>query len=332
MSGFEVRRYPEKSWSISKMKVIDSCFREYFYTYYGSHNGWLFESSEEAKIAWRLKKLTNIWLMFGKELHGVIKEVIENKRINFYEKEKLQAAIRNRLNKGVSGSSIKVKTGEWDEYPKGEMLQEYYYDGKLNEEDILEVKNRIERCTESFLNSKTFQEILTLNQENILEIDEEKFEFILVHGVKVYALIDALYIDNEGNYIIVDWKTGKESDIDREQILVYALYVMQKYDVEIDKIRGRVEYLLSGENEEFTFDYEDLNHILHRIGIDLNVIDAFLLDKERNEPKEKEFFSMCENTKKCNKCKFRKLCYGERGLYWWFNQFLGRIRRKIKWS
>ena len=40
-SGYERRKYPEKSWSISKMKTLNSCEREYYYTYYGSHNGWI---------------------------------------------------------------------------------------------------------------------------------------------------------------------------------------------------------------------------------------------------------------------------------------------------
>ena len=62
--GYEERKYPEKSWSISRMKTLDSCQREYYYTYYGSHNGWIFNSTDEQKIAWRLKKLTNLWMCF----------------------------------------------------------------------------------------------------------------------------------------------------------------------------------------------------------------------------------------------------------------------------
>ena len=30
--GYEERKYPEKSWSISRMKTLDSCQREYYYT------------------------------------------------------------------------------------------------------------------------------------------------------------------------------------------------------------------------------------------------------------------------------------------------------------
>lgn len=310
MGGFEIRRYPEKSWSISKMKVIDSCFREYYFTYYGSHNGWISESTDEQKLAWRLKKLTNIWIMFGDKLHRIIKDIIINKStyVKNINEENIKKSMISNLNQGVSDSSKKYKTKEWDEYPRGEMLQEYYYDGKLLENEITEIKDRIELCGKGFLDSKTFKEILEIKNENIIEVDEEKFESISIHGVKVYALIDLLYIDKDGNYVIVDWKTGKQSEKDREQILVYAMYVMQKYDVTIDKIKGRVEYLLSGTFEEFIFTYEDLNHILHRIDMDLNVIDAFLLDKEANEPKEKEFFAKCDNSKKCSKCKFKKVC------------------------
>lgn len=291
------------------MKTMDSCFREYYYTYYGSHNGWIYDSSEESKMAWRLKKLTNIWIMFGEKLHRVIKEVLSSNisKENITE-ELLINLTRKRLNEAVSDSSIKARTGAWDDYPKGEMLQEYYYNNKLDERDILEIKDRIKRCIEGFLNSKSFSELRQIDKERILELDEEKFEYIMVHHVKVFALIDALYIDDNGNYIIVDWKTGSEGEKDREQLLVYALYVMQKYDVTIDKIKGRVEYLLIGENKEYTFTYEDLNEILHRIDLDLKVIDAFLLDSEKNIPKDKEYFSKCDNLKKCSKCKFRKLC------------------------
>jgi hypothetical protein len=122
--GYKIIDYPEKSWSISKMKVIDNCFREYYYTYYGSHNGWLYESTDEQKTSWRLKKLTNIWIMFGDKLHQLIKDLIndDGSQINT---EQMKEYMRTKLNLGVKESLKKYRSGEWDEYPKGEMLQEY---------------------------------------------------------------------------------------------------------------------------------------------------------------------------------------------------------------
>ena len=291
------------------MKVINSCLREYYYTYYGSHNGWTFEASEEQRVAWRLKKLSNIWLALGDKIHEAIKLMITN---NTQEEKKqiVKDYIKKELNKIVRCSIENYKTGAWDEYPRGDMLQDYYYGGKLDEKSINEIKDRIDLCVNSYFYSRSYIEI---NNENtkVLEIDEGKFDYITIEGLKVYALIDALYINSNYEYVIVDWKTGGSSDEDREQLLVYALYVMEKYNVPISKIVGRVEYLLTEENIEYRFSKEDIKSIEDRIKLDINVIDALLEDKDLNKPRYKEDFLKCENLKKCSKCKFRKLCLRE---------------------
>ncbi|MDS0525071.1 PD-(D/E)XK nuclease family protein [Clostridium sp. SHJSY1] len=303
---YKVGDYPEKSWSISKMKVLQNCLREYYYTYYGSHKGWIYESGDEQKISWRLKKLTNIWLMFGDKLHEIIKYQIKDNE-NKISVEQMKVYMRNKLNSEVKASIEKVKTGEWDEYPKGEMLQEYYYEEGLREEVVKEIKERIEICTSALISSKSYNDIKN-TEKKILEVDEGKFDSIFVSGIKVYALIDLLYIDENGNYIIVDWKTGKIGEQDKEQLMVYAIYVMERYGVNLDKIIGRIEYLLSGENVEYIFNIDDIEYIKYRIRMDLNVIDAFLEDKLQNKPITKENFLMSENLNKCRKCKFRRLC------------------------
>ena len=303
---FKIKKYPEKSWSISKMKVIEGCYREYYYTYYGSHNGWLDNSSIEAKISWRLKKLTNIWLLFGEKLHKLISEVFHlSKEVNI---DTFKKTIRNNLNLVVKNSSIKAKDSSWDEYPKGEMLEEYYYNGALNKEDIDEIKKRIDLCVDNFYNCKTYMDI-KINKCKVLEADEGKFDYTYIYDVKVFALIDVLYIDEKGNYIIVDWKTGKVSENDREQLIVYAIYVMEKYNIPLNKIKGRIEYLYLGEKYDYSILEEDVLEIKNRIKNDLMIIDNFLVDSKLNIPKERNVFRKCDNIKRCNKCKYRKLCF-----------------------
>ena len=143
------------------MKVMENCYREYYYTYYGSHNGWIDNVTDEQKVAWRLKKLTNIWLMFGDKLHDVI-----NITPNY-----LKEYMRKVLNHGVKDSIEKYKDGLWDDYPRGEMLQEYYYGEKLDEESVKEVKRRIELCIDGFFNSKSYKDILK-EKSIVLEVDE----------------------------------------------------------------------------------------------------------------------------------------------------------------
>ena len=233
---FIIKEYPEKSWSISRIKTIKSCLREYYYTYYGSHRGWDPEASYEQKYSWRLKKLTNIWLAFGDVIHKAIKNIIDFKKNNIDKEidvDALKEFVRTNLNIIVKQSSRKDSILRSNEYPKGNMLLEYYYDGKLEREDILEIKERIEQCVENIFESKTFFDINKGEYLDILEVDEGNFDYFFHEGVKVFALIDLLYLDNDRNIVIVDWKSGKQNEEDREQLLVYLLYVMEKYNVPV---------------------------------------------------------------------------------------------------
>ncbi|MGG7325216.1 PD-(D/E)XK nuclease family protein [Clostridium baratii] len=312
---FIIKEYPEKSWSISRIKTIKSCLREYYYTYYGSHRGWDPEASYEQKYSWRLKKLTNIWLAFGDVIHKAIKNIIDFKKNNIDKEidvDALKEFVRTNLNIIVKQSSRKDSILRWNEYPKGNMLLEYYYDGKLEREDILEIKERIEQCVENIFESKTFFDINKGEYLDILEVDEGNFDYFFHEGVKVFALIDLLYLDNDRNIVIVDWKTGKQNEEDREQLLVYLLYVMKKYNVPVEKVKGRVEYLLQGEHVEYSFTNDDVEHIKNRISLEINVINALLVDENNNIPKDKDTFIMCDEDFKCNKCKYRRLCKKER--------------------
>lgn len=312
---FIIKEYPEKSWSISRVKTIKSCLREYYYTYYGSHRGWDPEASYEQKYSWRLKKLTNIWLAFGDVIHKAIKNIIDFKKNNIDKEidvDALKEFVRTNLNIIVKQSSRKDSILRWNEYPKGNMLLEYYYDGKLEREDILEIKERIEQCVENIFESKTFFDINKGEYLDILEVDEGNFDYFFHEGVKVFALIDLLYLDNDRNIVIVDWKTGKQNEEDREQLLVYLLYVMEKYNVPVEKVKGRVEYLLQGEHVEYSFTNDDVEHIKNRISLEINVINALLVDENNNIPKEKDTFIMCDEDFKCNKCKYKRLCKKER--------------------
>ncbi|WP_054200253.1 PD-(D/E)XK nuclease family protein [Clostridium baratii] len=312
---FIIKEYPEKSWSISRIKTIKSCLREYYYTYYGSHRGWDPEASYEQKYSWRLKKLTNIWLAFGDVIHKAIKNIIDFKKNNIDKEidvDALKEFVRTNLNIIVKQSSRKDSILRWNEYPKGNMLLEYYYDGKLERENILEIKERIEQCVENIFESKTFFDINKGEYLDILEVDEGNFDYFFHEGVKVFALIDLLYLDNDRNIVIVDWKTGKQNEEDREQLLVYLLYVMEKYNVPVEKVKGRVEYLLQGEHVEYSFTNDDVEHIKNRISLEINVINALLVDENNNIPKDKDTFIMCGEDFKCNKCKYRRLCKKER--------------------
>lgn len=307
---YQERKYPEKSWSISKMKTLENCERDYYYTYYGSHNGWIYTSTDEQKIAWRLKKLSNLWMCFGDVVHREIKGIInicKKDRTKFMNATRFNEITLNKLRNIIRESIQKYNTKEWDEYPKGTMLQEYYYGDKISKQIGDELKERLSQCINNFYVSKTFEEILK-KETVIIENDEDIFSSINYEGLKVYSKIDLLYKDYEGYYVIVDWKTGKISENDKEQLLVYAWYVMEQYGVHYSRIKGRIEYLLDGHMEEILFKVEDIEYIKSKVLNDLKIINYYLEDIDLNKAKEKEEFQKTFKTYKCTNCKFRMLC------------------------
>lgn len=309
-STYQERKYPEKSWSISKMKTLENCERDYYYTYYGSHNGWIYTSTDEQKIAWRLKKLTNLWMCFGEVVHKEIRGIInicKKDKTKFMNSTRFNEITLNKLRNIIRESMHKYKTKEWDEYPKGIMLQEYYYGDKISKQIGNELKERLNQCVNSFYVSKTFEDILK-PETVIIENDEDIFSSINYESLKVYSKIDLLYKDYDGYYVIVDWKTGKASDNDKEQLLVYAWYVMERYSVHYSRIKGRIEYLLDGHAEEVIFKPDDLEFIKDKVSNDLKIINYYLDDVVINKPKKKEVFQKTLKNYRCSNCKFRVLC------------------------
>ena len=249
-------------------------------------------------------------MCFGEVVHKKIRGII-----NICKKDKSKFMNANRFNeitlnelRGVIRESInKYKTKEWDEYPRGYMLQEYYYGGKISKETGDELKERLIQCVNSFYVSTTFEEILN-NETIIIENDEDIFSSFNHDSLKVYSKIDLLYKSPDGYYVIVDWKTGRPSEDDKEQLLVYAWYVMKKYDIHYSRIKGRVEYLLEGHSEEIIFKSEDIEYIKAKVDNDLKIINYYLDDISLNKPKEKSVFEKTQKSYKCGQCKFRLLC------------------------
>src|SRR5690554_3955823 len=70
------REYPEWSWSFSRHQTFSSCHRKYYYHYYASHNGWEEQAPELAALAYRLKKITNLYTTLGDAVHKAAENLV----------------------------------------------------------------------------------------------------------------------------------------------------------------------------------------------------------------------------------------------------------------
>lgn len=68
--------YPEFNWSTSRVNTLNKCEREYFFTYYGYHNGWEDSSDKITQEIYKCKKLTSKNILVGNIIHDKAKDFI----------------------------------------------------------------------------------------------------------------------------------------------------------------------------------------------------------------------------------------------------------------
>ena len=307
---FDITPYPTFSWSLSRHKTLTSCARKYGYEYYFSHNGWLSYNVEPFhQHVYRLKKLQSMPILFGQIVHRYIEQSI-NDYLQTGKAPTVEELIhwaRGQLNAAFIDSTRHSEL--WRKKPtKYYMMQEIYYTGKLNPELVQDYKERLQLIFNHFLMSETFQQITT--QKGSLRIGEpEQFRSMKMDNIQVFVVMDFHYFDElTDKWVIVDWKTGGESDDDRQQLALYTYYVQQKYRVSLEQIEVYNEYLLTGKRKKYVFTDIDMDNILYTFQRSVLEMKKYQADIFSNEPLDLEDFEQTLEKWHCRRCNFRELC------------------------
>ncbi|WP_347862079.1 PD-(D/E)XK nuclease family protein [Salimicrobium sp. PL1-032A] len=303
-------KYPELSWSIARHKTLMTCARKYAYHYYTSHNGWLHDIDSLSQQTYRLKKITNLEMHFGSIVHDAIEKAVTHYRKTgeMPQEEKMKDFIRRGLNLAYRDSHEREYM--WWRRPKGyTMLHEVYYGNQVPDEKITKIRSRLETVLKNFFASPTFRDMLKRQETDLIE--SEKFRYLRIDGVKVFVVMDLLYYHfDTGKWIIVDWKTGKQTDEDRNQLALYALYVKHTFPVEsLDDIVVRNEYLLDGETSEYQLRQEDLDQVQEIFDRSLQEMQRYMEDTEQNAPLPLTAFPMQQDERICASCNYQELCF-----------------------
>lgn len=308
----DVQHFPSFSWSFSRASTFSSCERQYYYAYYGSHNGWLVwrdDIADETKLTYRLKKLVSLPILFGQIVHDLIEKSTQQWFVSRYEPTiaELEHLTRDHLNEAFKDAVYRQHN--WLERPaQYTMLYDIYYEGRLKQEDVQMYSERIRPTWENFLQSETWQAILSRPDDFHFEQIEDFASFMLEH-VRVWAVLDLLFYDRRAQlWYIVDWKTGNPSDADRQQLVLYAYYVAQQYGIPIDTIQLRNEYLKTGQTVTFTASERDLQQMFHVFRHSVDDMRAHLVDPMTNEPKAMETFPLTNDKRQCYTCNYKEIC------------------------
>ncbi|MDP5274701.1 PD-(D/E)XK nuclease family protein [Chengkuizengella axinellae] len=303
--AFEIRPYPEWSWSQSRDQIFKDCQRKYYYHYYGSHNGWLRDASEDQRTMYRLKQITNLYMILGDGIHLMAEASLKQWQLekSLPDQKEITEDVRFHLNQAYKDSQDIMR---WKVAPKKlKMLHELYYGDELPPKRVAQIKERLNLCITHYFESETVQDMMNCDEIEIKEIEELNTFFI--QDQKIYVKLDLLY-KKQDKWIIADWKTGNESEQNDNQLLLYALFLHDKYNVPFEQMEIRLEYLLSGQSKTISIDEDELNQLKVDIVESMDQMKQLLEDAAINKPKPMSSFPTNPSKLNCWGCNYRECC------------------------
>ena len=216
---FEIRTYPEFSWSISRQRLLRDCPRAYYYRYYLSHNGWLSDAPEQARLAYRLSKLVGLDALLGQEMDERAREVEAKARANEPLPSASDLEERTRATLREAWRSSRDGRAAFEARPKDlVMLRSFYVEGcppPAAETDRLNEK--LATCHKYLLAAAHWERLRECGGDGCVRIPA--FAHFFLDGVKAFAAGDLAYL-HEGTMYLIDWKSGRPSEDDAVQVTI----------------------------------------------------------------------------------------------------------------
>jgi len=291
----ELKRFdftPILGWSISRYDLFLTCKRKYYYNYYAKHD----PSIPRQKID-QLKGMTSIPLEIGNEVHDDNKVLLE--RLKKTEKAIDQPRFFDYARR---------KT---EEYCHAKQFAETYY-GEMTNLDLSEIFDKVQTCLVNFLNSDRFDWLFNVALKTVGNwiIEPPGYGETRIDGMKAYCKVDFLFPVEDALYII-DWKTGKVDSVKhKKQLIGYSTWTAFQFSKDPSQIFPIVAYLFPDYDElQVEVNEFDIQEFSDRVRTETDEMYDFCSVVEENIPVDKEKFAKTPNTKLCNWCNFRELCF-----------------------
>lgn len=290
----------EFSWSKSRHELFKDCERKYYFNYYGSWNGWKYNSDERTKEIYYLKKLQSRQMWLGSVVHLAVESLLKLHRSAqpIPERAELEKKLLDDLRADFSIS----RSGLWSK--KKWRLLEHEYLMDVSDEEWKETASQAQDCFKHFLDSDLYQEIQKLSPDQWLEIEE--FSSFYVDGVKVHVVLDFSYRSGD-DVFIYDWKTGKkDGDMHTLQLACYRIYAQEKWSPQ-GQVHTREFNLFSKKEKDYPDEDFSTENALSDIRASIAQMKEKLVNVEKNQAEEDQF-AFTENSGKCQYCNFQRVC------------------------
>jgi hypothetical protein len=295
------------TWSKSRHEKFRECLRAYYYQYYGSWGGWEAPAGSPVRELYVLKKLSSRWQWAGSVVHTALKRMLERARHTgrFQGLDELLARTRERARRDWSVSREK---SYWREPSQIAGLIEHEYAEPVPNQEWKRIWDEvIEGSLRAFFTSEAFERIQRTPREKWLSVDE--LDSWLFEGTKVWVAVDFAFGDADGVIHILDWKTGKQREVDHTQVGIYALYAQQKWGAAPQGVRGGLVYLATAAGDCVTVSADPvaLEACKDEMRRSIAAMRERLDDAPRNVARLEQFPQLSA-PESCRRCPFRRPC------------------------
>ena len=323
---FEIRPYPEFSWSISRQRKLDQCPRGYFYQYYLGWNGWLDEAPTEARVAYRLGKLTSLDALLGQQVDVRARELEAAARAG----QALPAAedLELRTRAALRQAWTRSQNGRvaFEQRPSKVVMLRSIYQGQDTQPETDRLNEKAGPSMRGLLATSHWERLRGRGDEGRVSVPD--FASFAWSGIKVFAAPDLAYVA-DGVLHVVDWKTGRADETQPVQVLLQMWWALETYP-ELARaaaegsleVRGSLEYVTAGATQPVEppapvvspdcgatpatlDDFREACAGTVRAGV--TQMRALLADPERNVPLGKDAFERRESGL-CRMCAFAPVC------------------------
>ncbi len=298
------------SWSKSRHEKFTECRRAYLFHYYRAWGGWEAGAAKQTKELYVLKRLANRFTWGGSVVHDAIRGSLEHVRAGrpLDPARAIERAHRAMRDDFTQSKRRAYWNGKIRKEFNGLVEHEYAEDvpdetWKLNWENV-------KQALEWFFQSRWPGLAKQLAADAWLEVDTTDFDrsFFTLEGVKVFAVPDFAFRDEGGAAHIVDWKTGRARDGYDEQVLGYALYLNQRYDLPVEGMKATLVYLNDGVEKTVPVEAEAIDAFKRRFTESVGAMRSVLKDPRANVPHGEAHFPQTDNLSACARCPFRRPC------------------------
>lgn len=277
-------------WSNFKHKIYNECKRKFLYKYVGS----LIDPSEKDEIE-KLKKLKTLNNWLGETIHKFIDISINLDSIDLTI-EKFNREFENTF-----------------KHPQDKIL-EYFYSIPLSNSILREIHEIANISLNNFW--YYYQKNIRKNKENIIFRDSMNIQSFSFQDITILYKPDLVlkkeFLDNY-QIVIYDWKT-KETEFELNQFKLYHLVYSQQGIV----ITNIVTLYNTLKQEEIKFDDQSIYDYIQHLKNSYQEIKTFIEQMRKFTQNQYDNlyqqiyqeFPKTQNTKICQKCEFKKICYG----------------------